>query len=50
MTRSEKDRKVIPVWPQLEATVPSEIVGSNSDCGNRTDIKLQVGLKKTPKD
>ena len=37
MTRSEKDRKVIPVWPQLEATVPSEIVGSSSDCENRAN-------------
>ena len=37
MTQSEKDRKVIPVWPQLEATVPSEIVGKNSDCENRAN-------------
>ena len=37
MTRSEKDRKVIHVWPQLEATVPSEIVGRNSDCENRAN-------------
>ena len=45
MTRSEKNPKVIPVWSQPEATVPSDEVGRSSDCGNRTDIKLKVCLK-----
>ena len=49
MTRSEKNQKVIPVWSQLEATVPSDEVGRSSDCGNRTDIKLKVCLKKFEK-
>ena len=47
MTRSEKDRKVIPAWPQLEATVPSEIVGSSSDCENRAnEEKKQIVWKR----
>ena len=38
MTRSGKIRKVIPVWAQLEVTVPSDEVGRNSDCENRTVV------------
>ena len=37
MIRSEKYQKVIPVWPQLEATVPSDVVGRSSDCENRAN-------------
>ena len=44
MTRSEKDRKVILAWPQLEATVPSEIVGRNSDCENRANEEIENKL------
>ena len=44
MTRSEKARKVIPVWSQLEATVPSEIVGRNSDCENRANEEIENKL------
>ena len=44
MTRSEKDRKVIHVWPQLEATVPSDIVGRKSDCENRANEEIENKL------
>ena len=47
MTRSEKDRKVIPAWPQLEATVPSEIVGSSSDCENRANEEKKTNCLET---
>ena len=35
----------ILIWPQLEATVPSDIVGSNSDCENRATRKLKIENK-----
>ena len=44
MTRSEKYRKVIPVWPQLEATVPSDVVGRSSDCENRANEEKENKL------
>ena len=46
MTRPEKDRKVIPVSSLLEATVPSEIVGRNSDCENRTGTEMTGNEKR----
>ena len=44
MIRSEKYQKVIPVWPQLEATVPSDVVGRSSDCENRANEEIENKL------
>ena len=46
MTRPEKDQKVIPVSSLLEATVPFEIVGRNSDCENRTGTEMTGNEKR----
>ena len=51
MDDSEKSPKVcFPTsWSRRKQLVPSDEVSRSSDCGNRTDIKLKVCLKKFEK-